>query len=826
MDPSNQTELLERATAYAKAGHYVVQLHYVADDGGCSCNEPGRLDPRHAIGKHPVRKGWQKLPQMSPADVFSIWGEEGSRPWNVGLATGHAFFALDFDPDKAKEGAPEFAERVQADHEPATITGSGGLHWFFALPDFEIGGSSGRLPKGFDVRGIGGQVVVAPSVSAKGPYISTSDIPEIHEAPEYLLDLVRPLTEAPEISESDRKEYDSLSGEKRARVDRYVNRAVSRIEGKLRDLRDVPIDEPPHWDETVFKLACDLLEIARSPWNGYSEKDAYASLFSNAPRDGGFDDTRVNKKFESAVQKTAGKSRPAPDWVKTPEPIAEEGKKVNPDEIPLEDARLVEFIALDLRKTWRWSAGLGWLKWDGKRWKAGRPDPEPRNAVREWVIRLLRRTKDGGRIKQITPKLTAGAVGSLTNLLRGVEGILADAEDFDADPDILNCTNGVVDLRTGEIMPHSPDRLVTKISGIDYRPGYTHPDWEKAKEALPEEVLGWLRIRMGQAITGHTPPDDMMVICQGGGENGKSSIMEPISRALGEFYVLVSDRVLLASNDAHPTELMDLKGARFALLEETPEARRLNVTRMKKLIGTPRIRARYIAKDSVSWDATHTLFINTNYVPQVDETDRGTWRRLALLTFPYSFRKSHESLRNEFEKYGDPGLRDRLKENPDAWAAALAWAVSGAIEWYSGNRVMPAPPEAVERDTMAWRSETDVILAFFTDTLVPDPRAHVASSDLLDSMNTWLAQRGAKPWSDRLLAGRLASHDIAKEHRLKIERVRSTQDGLSRPAGLIKPDAWSEHGGLAKPLPSRFRAWFGLAFRDGSTPNEDESDES
>lgn len=817
MNDTDNTELHAAAVALTKAGFRVLQIHYVKPDGGCSCSLPTRLDPKHSIGKHPTVKKWQESEKFSLADVFSIWGEPGP-PWNLGVATGGKFFVLDYDPKSAGEEAEKLLETDLADHAPTVITGSGGTHWWFRIPDgldFQIGNSSGRLPKGFDIRGTGGQVVVPPSVSGVGPYVACYEgVPELLDPPAWLIDAIRPERTAPEITEEDKKEYEALSGEKKARVDRYTNRAVSRIEAKLKALKDVPMDTEPRWDETVFKLACDLLEIANTPWTSYTKKDAYASVFANAPRDSGFDDMRVNAKFESAEQKTAGKSRPAPDWLRKPEPTPDQGKRINADEIPLEDARLVEFIAADLCKHWKWSAALGWLKWDGKRWRPGRPDPEPRNAVREWVIKLLRRTKDGARIKLVSQKLTSGAVGALTNLLRGVDGIFCDAEDFDTDPDLLNCPNGVVDLRTGELLPHDPLRLITKLAGAEYEPGFTTPDWEKAKLALPADSLEWMQLRLGQAATGHTPPDDLMIICHGGGENGKSSIMEPTTKALGEFSVLVSDRIILASNDAHPTEMMDLRGARLALLEETPEARRLNVARLKKLIGGSEITARRIAKDPVTYPTTHSFFVNTNYELQVDETDRGTWRRLARLVFPYTYKKKHEPLESEWDRYGDPGLRDRLKMDRDSWKAALAWMVEGAKRWYEMDRVMPEPPKRVQDDTLKWRAGSDVIMGFFSEAIEPDPNSHIASVDLLEALNAYLIQRGQKGWSDKLLASRLQGHELAMRHRLELKRFRLSAEGLSRPGKYIKPDAWGGNQGLAKPLPAQFRAWTGIRFRD------------
>jgi putative DNA primase/helicase len=107
--------------------------------------------------------------------------------------------------------------------------------------------------------------------------------------------------------------------------------------------------------------------------------------------------------------------------------------------------------------------------------------------------------------------------------------------------------------------------------------------------------------------------------------------------------VTLPDRVLLARSTDHPTELMTLRGARLGLMEEFPEPGHLNVKRLKDLLGTGEMSARYCGTDSVTWKPSHTPFVTTNYLPRVDESDDGTWRRLVLLDFPYRYRQAHEA---------------------------------------------------------------------------------------------------------------------------------------------------------------------------------------
>ena len=136
--------------------------------------------------------------------------------------------------------------------------------------------------------------------------------------------------------------------------------------------------------------------------------------------------------------------------------------------------------------------------------------------------------------------------------------------------------------------------MLTKVTMVDYVPGATHRDWQQALTAVPADAVDWLQIRFGQGLTGHPVPDDRLVVLKGSGANGKTTIVDAVREALGDDYaVTLPDRVLLARTGDHPTEMMDLRGARLALMEEFPELGHLNVKRLKDLHGTGEMTARY-----------------------------------------------------------------------------------------------------------------------------------------------------------------------------------------------------------------------------------------
>lgn len=433
------------------------------------------------------------------------------------------------------------------------------------------------------------------------------------------------------------------------------------------------------------------------------------------------------------------------------------------------DAYLVEEVctgALDGK--FCWASGLGWMKWDGRIWREV-ADTEPVEAVRQWALAqfeavLSEQKRDparnmSGQVNGWRQVLGKARLRALTDLARGI--IERYADEFDGDPDLLTVRNGTVHLPTGKLLPFDPAHSITKMAGAPYVPGAQHATWDKALTALPAALHPWYQDRIGQALTGYKTPDHLLVISYGGGSNGKSVVTKILRKVAGDYGVMISDRVLMASPDAHPTEMMDLRGARYAVLEETPEARHLNTQRLKTTLGTDHIKARRIRQDPVEFLATHSLFINTNYRPVVNETDHGTWRRLALLTYPYTFRKRPSDVTGPLDRLGDPAL-EYADQDPAVITAALAWMVEGARAWYARGRRMLEVPEGVEKDTAEWRAETDLVMGFAGECLRLDPEAFTPAADLLSAFNVWSADRGHRPWNDKTFGSRFGAHDVIR----------------------------------------------------------------
>jgi len=407
--------------------------------------------------------------------------------------------------------------------------------------------------------------------------------------------------------------------------------------------------------------------------------------------------------------------------------------------------------------------------------------------------------------------LSAAKIAAITKLCRSIDGILTRTTEFDSHPDLLNCTNGVLDLRTAQLLPHDPDLLLTHMAGGPYLPGATSPLWDKALDAIPDDIKAWFQTRMGQTITGHTPDDDSLVIAVGTGENGKTAVSAAIMRAAGSYGRPISYRVLVAQPGQHPTELMDLRGLRFALLEETPEEGHLDPHRVKQTIGTPYITARHMRQNDVTFPTTHTLWINTNHYPQVNATDHGTWRRLKAMPFPYRFYTCAEDVREPLDKRGDPMLKPRLRDAPDVAAAVIAWLAQGAQSWYQNGRVSPPDPQRIWTATDTWRQGSDVGYQFATGHLVADPTAFITGEVMRRAFTTFLERHSKHPWSAQAINARLGASMAAAGCEPTATPIKSSKIRQGERASI--PEAW-DGTDVDDPLPGgQARIWRGVRFK-------------
>lgn len=407
----------------------------------------------------------------------------------------------------------------------------------------------------------------------------------------------------------------------------------------------------------------------------------------------------------------------AADWKACARALAAEGygaRTAPLERLPeLDDLHVARDFARDLGHDAIYVGGVGWLCWDGARYAV---DTERHGVMRRlgrYMERLVARARidaadevDGAkdRLKKAHAYYSRGS--RVKVLDDAAAEVVVDADELDAHPELLNCPNGVLDLRTGDLRDHDPSLRLTKLTDAEFADGAVTEDWRQALSAVTEDTAEYLRVAMGITAVG-TSPADLVFVAFGSGGNGKGTMLGACSHALGDYATTVPARLFTDQGGRETQLLMPLRGARLAMAAETGEDHMLNMERLKALSGGDPITDRYLySRSFATWAPSHTLWLQTNARPRVRNTDEGSWRRLQLVPFTSSYLAQ---LGNR-----DAGLRDRLRDDPANRSAVLAWIASGAREWLT-EQAMPTCVE-VDRANVEWRDSEDVIASFLADT--------------------------------------------------------------------------------------------------------------
>jgi putative DNA primase/helicase len=380
------------------------------------------------------------------------------------------------------------------------------------------------------------------------------------------------------------------------------------------------------------------------------------------------------------------------------------------------------------RYSYRWNR---WLIFDGMRWAiddGGDVEHLMKKTVRGIYAEAAMETDEAQR-KQIADhaRRSEGRKRQTDALLLARSELAIRPEEMDRDPYLLNCANGTVDLKTGVLRPHAPLDYITKLAPIHYHVSTKAPTFEAFLERIlpSKELRLYVQVVIGYAAIG-VNTEEMLPIFYGFGANGKSTLVNVVMEALGDYAQQAAPDLLMAKHRSHPTELADLFGARFVAAVETDEGRRLNEGLVKQLTGRDKIKARRMNEDFWEFNPTHTPVLATNHKPEVGGTDHAIWRRLKLVPFGVQIP----------DKEQDKKLAEKLREE---LPGVLAWIVRGALIYQK----VGLPETAQVRDaTTGYREEMDTLAGFFEARCVIHPNASAGATPLYNAYKEWCDEGG------------------------------------------------------------------------------------
>lgn len=418
-----------------------------------------------------------------------------------------------------------------------------------------------------------------------------------------------------------------------------------------------------------------------------------------------------------------------------------------------------------------------WLMWDGARWRRG-SGPEVVEAQKRVIReRYNRAVTSMGKLRNVDDENAKRKLKAIAKVFRwcavsedakhvhaGVDmassmpGILIDHHQLDNQPWLFNCANGVLNLRTGELVPHDSSLLLTQCSPTAYSDKAVAPRWKEfLEEAIVDpDTIAWLKRFVGYCMTGIVK-EHVLPVLYGKGRNGKSTFIKTICRVFGDDYAGTAPQHFLAvqRGEQHPTRIAELYGKRFMADIETEEGVRLDEAMVKRLTGGDELVARRMREDFWRFMPTHKLLLASNNQPEVRNNDPAIWSRLKLVPFNVSF-----AGREDFDL--------DAKLNIEA-PGILRWAVEGCLEWQQHG--LPESPQ-IARATEAYRSDQDRIADFIATCCVLEADVKVKTEELTRAYVAWCVSQNIRPMDGRPFGKALTDRgfqlDSSRKYRLCI----------------------------------------------------------
>ena len=317
--------------------------------------------------------------------------------------------------------------------------------------------------------------------------------------------------------------------------------------------------------------------------------------------------------------------------------------------------------------------------------------------------------------------------------------LLLAPEGFDADPWLLNCQNGTVDLRTGLLHPHQAEDMLTMMAGTTFDAAASAPLWVAFLHQIlggSLELVNFIQKAVGYSLTGLTT-EQVFFVLYGAGANGKSTFTGILTEVLGDYGKALPRGLLTVQKfEAHPTILADLFRVRMAVSSEVKAGTEWDEERIKAITGGDKITARRMREDFWEFVPSHKIWLATNHQPVSKDNSEGFWRRLRMVPFTVTIPEPER----------DPKLMDKLTaELP----GILAWAVRGCLTW---QREGLESPEEVQAATRDYRDRQDPFGLFLKGACLLNGAYRIKATELHEAYTIWARANQEKHLTTKELA--------------------------------------------------------------------------
>ncbi len=332
--------------------------------------------------------------------------------------------------------------------------------------------------------------------------------------------------------------------------------------------------------------------------------------------------------------------------------------------------------------------------------------------------------------------------------------------------DTLNVRNGLLDLATRVLRPHSHKHLSTVQLPVDFDPEATYSAWDSfISDVFPTDSqhLGYEILALAMV------PDrsqQRAVLLMGDGGNGKSTYLAGISSFLG-------------SENTSALTLHQIEGERFARAElagklanvcaDIPSDRLASTAMFKAITGGDHIMAEYKFKNAFKFRPFVKLIFSCNRPFTSNDDSQAFLQRWWVIPFEHVFRATPSEIPRE-------ELIARLS-NPRELSGVLNKALDALPQVRRrGLDVTPSTVDAARR----FHRTANPIIAWIDANTVADPRGFALKRELIDECNRDAVRDGRPKVTDKAFgeAMRRARPTVRSAQRRQHSEVKEIYAGL------------------------------------------------
>lgn len=335
--------------------------------------------------------------------------------------------------------------------------------------------------------------------------------------------------------------------------------------------------------------------------------------------------------------------------------------------------------------------------------------------------------------------------GIKDNIMREAKEIFYDKdfiEKIDANPKLLCFNNGVYDFDIKAFRKGKPDDYLSKTTNINYVK-YDEIKHKKIGDEIHDfmhklfpnvELRNYMWDHLSSTLIGENN-DQTFNIYNGSGSNGKSKLVELMRYALGDYSAQVPITLITAKRNSigsTSSEIVQLKGVRYAVMQEPSKGDKINEGIMKEITGGDPLQGRALFKDSITFIPQFKLVVCTNTLLDVGSNDDGTWRRICVCEFISRFAKKSDFQDDREHQYE---LDKKLQDKFSKWAPIfMAMMIERAL---ITDGLVNNDCAAVKASSLSYRNTQDYYSEFVTDKVKKSPGGKVKETSLYEVFKGW-----------------------------------------------------------------------------------------